>query len=192
MEDEYEPSFTVAGGGKPLTHFVALVSKLNPTDSDMITSAKYLVEKTRSQALSGFDVNGTPFAPYSPGYQKAKKQSHVDLYGRTAHQHMLDELKAVVTTSPPSIEVGIIDNEELALRARVNDGGLTFSGRQARAFIKKLKNVSHQKKSGLKRQLKNRGNIQVIPPRPFLGVTPQDIRIMGEMIADSIVGRLNS
>lgn len=186
-----EVNFIASTGQRPLTHFAALVAKLNPTDDDMKTASRYLVEKTRSQALSGFDANGTPFAPYSPAYQKAKKQSQVDLYSRYAHAHMLDSLKAEVTANPPGISVGIFDNEELALRARVNDGGLSLSGRQARTFIKKLKHVSHQKKSGLKRQLKGRGSIQVIPARHFLAVTPQDVHIMGELVVDSIAGRLN-
>lgn len=188
-----ECQFLTTAGERPLDVWAKLMVEIDPKPSDMEGAANYLSSKTAAQAMSGFDVYNSPFAPYSPGYAKRKRSSAVDLYGMGRHaNHMLDLVTTQLSSNPPAILLGIFDDADAALRARVNNEGLSLQGRQARSYIKKLvpgKSWSRQRINAARKAATT--GITVIPVRRFLGVTPQDVRIMSEMIRDSIVERLS-
>ena len=173
-----DPTFLTRDGGDPVAHFESLFNRFyHPSEESLMTAALVLREGIRERSLSGVSFDGSPFAPYSPAYAARKGQENVDLYGKNEPPHMLDVLGVRVNLDPPSIDIGIFDEEKVAIRAEVhNEGGATNAGRKAGKY-KSLK---------ARRTAIASGKLGQIPARPWLGLDGPSLDRAGESIVQDI------
>jgi hypothetical protein len=94
-----------------------------PTEADMLLAGANQTTRIRQRTQEGIDVNGVPFAPYSPGYAKTRAKAGrnttpVDLLfsGR-----MLTSMVPQVT-GPNTFAISVMDQDAQTYGPALNDG----------------------------------------------------------------------
>ena len=177
-----DPTFLTRDGGDPVADFQSFVDRVyHPSEESLMTAGLIVRQQIREQALAGVSFTGTPFAPYSPDYERRKGQQNVDLYSKEMRPHMLDALDVRVSTNPPEIEIGIFGDDELALRARVNNEGGTVRTSAGKIAGRYTSLKARRAAVALGRSLYAR-----IPARPWLGATQESLDRAGASLAQDI------
>ena len=92
-----------------MEHVIRLTQSAVPTEGDALYAGQVLRSRIVQRTQSGVDVEGAPFAEYSPGYRKQKikkldSASPVNLFGFEQHPHMMNAM--VVLTEGLRLEGG--------------------------------------------------------------------------------------
>lgn len=166
----------------PVAQFKLFVEEVQPNADDMLKAGQWFVAKRRSDTISGLDVNGNSFAPYSPAYSFRKGSSAPSLYGKGPGPHMLDALEARYDSDLSSLDIGIFGNEALATRAQVQNEGALIPTVHGSGKLRYGKSRTTGKK-GSKAFFR-------IPARYWLGASDSDLVEMQNIIGESIKERV--
>ncbi len=177
-------TFTSKTNGTPERDFYLFMQNVVPKQEDVKVFADFLLHKIVSDATAGLDINGAPFAPYSP---TSRKKGPVTLRSQGSGPHLLDSVEYRWDgPDSTSFELGIFDNYELATRAQtLNEGGIIRT-----AYGSKL-GLKRPKKQFRKIGNKYKRTYFEIPARNWLGASPQTLQQGEEMIFKSINSRLS-
>ena len=150
-----------------MTEFGLMVKSIGPS---MVTMGETVGATIKSRTLQGVDINGRPFASYSPKYAARKKSNHVNLFGNPRvskrTKHMLESFR-------------VSDGDEQRIVTATDGVGSkfrTFAPGSKGRFAKvdkdlRLNIVFADPESAKIGNILHSGGGK-FPPRPWQGITP--------------------
>ena len=116
-------SFTGPNGESPSATITRLTASILPTSEAMLYAGSRQITRIRERTALGNDVNGSPFAPYSPAYAKARGKSgrNVSPVDLLKSGRMLTSMR-VETQGSEEFAITVQDAEAAAYGQAINDG----------------------------------------------------------------------
>lgn len=179
MSEEF--SFTAPDGGDPVDYFEKTALKLGSASPDaLVEAAIYLEDQIRARTREGMSFNGTSFIAYNDEYLKQRTKAGLsnDVVNLSFTGNMMAAMATRVNPSSKQIEIGFFNNAKQSIKAKINNEGGYFAlehnlehGVKIRVRFNKEKHDTHK------------GGFVVIPDRPFLGLTQNDLDKAAEILA---------